>query len=294
VIALRTEREIAILRQANQIVAEVLVTLADKVAPGITTGELDALAEDMIRRMGGVPSFLGYRGYPKATCVSVDEEVVHGIPRRRRLKEGQLVSIDVGVMFRGYQGDAALTVPCGEVDDERRRLMETTDRALAAAIGAARAGRYLQAVSRAIQETSEREGFSVVRVFVGHGIGTDMHEDPQITNYDTGDRGPRLKSGMVLAIEPMVNAGTHEVRVLKDGWTAVTADGRPSAHFEHSIVVREHEADVLSATPTRVWGQCATAAGPCDAAAMACGHGGDRRGAAASMPAGPRAAGRHR
>ena len=259
-IALRTEREIAILRQANQIVAEVLVAMADKVAPGVTTGDLDALAERMIREMGAMPSFLGYRGYPKATCISVDEEIVHGIPGPKRLKEGQLVSIDVGVVFKGYQGDAALTVPCGDIDRERQRLMETTDRALAAAIGAARAGRYLQEVSRAIQTTSENEGFAVVRAFVGHGIGTDMHEDPQIPNYDTGERGPRLKNGMVLAIEPMVNAGTHEVRVLNDAWTAVTADGRPSAHFEHSIVVHDKEPGVLSATPKRVWGQFAGAA----------------------------------
>ena len=258
-IALRTEREIAILRQANQIVAEVLVAMADKVAPGVTTDELDALGERMIREMGAMPSFLGYRGYPKATCISVDEEIVHGIPGSKRLKEGQLVSIDVGVVFKGYQGDAALTVPCGDIDGERQRLMETTDRALAAAIDAARAGRYLQEVSRAIQTTSEKEGFAVVRAFVGHGIGTDMHEDPQIPNYDTGERGPRLKTGMVLAIEPMVNAGTHEVRVLSDAWTAVTADGKPSAHFEHSIVVRHKEPGILSATPKRVWGQAAHA-----------------------------------
>ena len=259
-IALRTEREIALLHQANQIVAEVLVAMADKVAPGVTTDELNTLGERMIRERGATPSFLGYRGYPKATCISVDEEIVHGIPGPRQLKDGQLVSIDVGTVFKGYQGDAALTVPCGDIDPERQRLMETTDRALAAAIDTARAGRYLQEVSRAIQTISENQGFAVVRAFVGHGIGTDMHEDPQIPNYDTGERGPRLKSGMVLAIEPMINAGTHEVRVLSDAWTAVTADGRPSAHFEHSIVVRDNEPSVLSATPKRVWGQVAHAA----------------------------------
>ena len=254
-IALRTEREIAILREANQIVADVLATLAEKVVPGITTGELDALAESLIRERGAVPSFLGYRGYPKSTCISVDEVIIHGIPGKRRIKEGQIVGIDVGALYKGYHGDAAVTVPCGEVDDERQRLLRTTDLALARAIRSARAGNYLQDVSREIQETAEAEGFSVVRVFVGHGIGTEMHEDPQIPNMVTGDRGPKLRSGMVLAIEPMVNAGVHDVRVLDDGWTAVTADGRPSAHFEHSVVVREREAEVLSLTPRRAWGQ---------------------------------------
>ena len=254
-IALRTEREIVILREANQIVADVLATLAENVVPGVTTCELDALADRLLRERGGVPSFLGYRGYPKSTCISVDEEVIHGIPGKRRVKEGQIVGIDVGVRYKGYHGDAALTVPCGSIDNERQRLLRTADLALSRAIRASRAGNYLQDVSRAIQETAEAEGFSVVRVFVGHGIGTEMHEDPQIPNMVTGDRGPKLKSGMVLAIEPMVNAGTHDVRVLDDGWTAVTADGRPSAHFEHSVVVREREPEVLSLTPRRVWGQ---------------------------------------
>ena len=253
-IALRTEREIAILREANHIVAEVLAAMAEKVQPGITTGELDTLAERMIRQMGGVPSFLGYRGYPKATCISVDEVIIHGIPGKRRIKEGQIVGIDVGVLYRGYHGDAALTVPCGPIDRERERLLKTTDRALARAIGAARTGNHLQDISRAIQEIAEAEGFSVVRIFVGHGIGTELHEDPQIPNIVTGDRGPKLKAGMVLAIEPMVNAGTPDVRLLDDHWTAVTADGRPSAHFEHSVVVGEAGSEILSLTAKRAWG----------------------------------------
>jgi methionyl aminopeptidase len=165
------------------------------------------------------------------------------------------VSIDVGVNFRGYVGDAALTVPCGKIDRERRRLMETTDLSLANAIAAVRPGRPLEDVSRAVQETCEAEGFSVVRCFVGHGIGTRMHEEPQIPNFVTGEPGPTLRPGMVLAIEPMVNAGGPDVRVMKDGWTAVTADGRPSAHFEHSIVVREDGAEILSVTPRRSWGK---------------------------------------
>lgn len=254
-IALRTEREVEILRKANGIVAEVLATLADEVKPGVTTNDLDAMGEGIIRKMGGTPSFLGYRGYPKATCISVEEEVVHGIPGPRRIEEGQLVSIDVGAVYQGYHGDAALTIACGEVDDERRRLMDATDRALAAAVRAAKTGNHLVEVSRAIQTVAETAGFSVVRVFVGHGIGTAMHEDPQILNYVTADRGPRLKTGMVLAIEPMVNAGTYDVRVLSDGWTAVTADGRPSAHFEHSVVVREGGGEIMSMTPRRSWGR---------------------------------------
>lgn len=255
-IALRTEREIGLLREANQIVAEVLTVLADAVCPGITTAELDAQGEELIRARGGIPSFKGYRGYRHATCISVDEVVVHGIPGERRIEAGQLVSIDVGVLYEGYHGDAALTVPCGEVDALRRRLLEVGDAALGRAVAAVRSGVYLQDVSRAIQRTAESAGFSVVRVFVGHGIGTQMHEDPQIPNFVSGDKGPRLKPGMVLAIEPMVNAGTPEVRLMADGWTAVTADGKPSVHFEHSVVVRESEAEVLSATPKRVWGVC--------------------------------------
>ncbi len=254
-ITCRAEREIDVLREANQVVAEVLVTLAGMVEPGITTGELDAEAERLIRAMGGVPSFLGYRDYPKSTCISVDEVIVHGIPGKRKLKKGEIVSIDVGVFLGGYHGDAAITVPCGKVGAQRERLMATTDLALSRAIAAARAGNHLDAISRAVQDTCEEAGFSVVRSFVGHGIGTQMHEEPQIPNFVTRERGPELKSGMVLAIEPMVNVGTHEVKILRDGWTAVTADGKPSAHFEHSVVVREHGGEILSATPKLVWGQ---------------------------------------
>jgi len=250
----RTEEEIAILREADQIVAEVLVALAELIEPGVTTLELDTVAEKMIRARGATPSFLGYHGYPNSTCVSVDEVIVHGIPGDRRLKEGELVSVDVGTYYKGYHGDAAVTVPCGNVDELRLRLMEATDHALARGIEQARVGNYLEDISRAIQDTSEQAGFSVVKSFVGHAIGTELHEDPQIPNFVTGQRGPKLREGMVLAIEPMVNAGTHEVRVLDDGWTAVTADGLPSAHFEHSIVVRADGGEILSAHPALVWG----------------------------------------
>ncbi len=254
-IALRDESEIAVLREANRIVSDTLVTLVGHIRPGITTRALDELAEQCIRDAGAAPSFLGYRGYPNSTCISVEDVIVHGIPGERVLREGQIVSIDVGAYYRGYHGDAALTVGCGPVDDLRQRLMDATDRALSAGVQAARAGNYLVDVSRAIQRICERAGFSVVRDFVGHGIGREMHEQPQIPNFDTGARGPLLRDGMVLAIEPMVNAGKPGVKVLRDGWTAVTADGKPSAHFEHSIVVRDGAPEILSATPRLIWGQ---------------------------------------
>ncbi|GMW01594.1 MAG: methionine aminopeptidase [Candidatus Hydrogenedentota bacterium] len=254
-IAVRSEDEISVLREADQMVAEVLATLVNRVEPGVSTGELDAQADAMIRELGGKPSFLGYQNYPKSTCISVESEIIHGIPGKRKLKAGEIVSIDVGVHYRGYHGDAAITVACGEVDEDRRRLMEVTDLALSRAVAAAKAGNFLVEIGRAVQTTCEAAGFSVVRQFVGHGIGTRLHEDPQIPNYVTRERGPRLRAGMVLAIEPMINMGTHRVRMLDDGWTAVTADGKPSAHFEHSVAVREHGGEILSRTPKLVWGQ---------------------------------------
>ncbi|HRI86854.1 MAG TPA: type I methionyl aminopeptidase [Candidatus Hydrogenedentes bacterium] len=243
------------LREANQLVAEVLVTLAGMAQPGITTGALDDEAAKLIRAFGAKPSFLGYHGYPKNTCISVDDQIIHGIPGKRKLKDGEIVSIDVGVKHRGYFGDAALTVACGTIDSTRTKLMEATDLALSRAIAAAKEGNHLVDISRAVQTTCEEAGFSVVRSFVGHGIGTAMHEEPQVPNFVMRDKGPLLRAGMVLAIEPMVNAGTQDVRVMKDGWTAVTADGKPSAHFEHSIVVREAGGEILSATPKLVWGR---------------------------------------
>lgn len=254
-IAIRTEREIDILRQANQIVAEVLVALAAQVKPGVTTRELDTLAEEMILARDATPAFKGYHGYPAATCISVDEVIVHGIPGDQALQDGQIVSIDVGTCHKGYYGDAALSVPCGRIDPDRQRLLDTTDLALTRAIAAARDGNCLRDIGRAVEAVCVAEGFSVVRAFVGHGIGTQMHEEPQVPNFDIGQSGPRLKTGMVLALEPMVNMGGHKVRVLEDGWTAVTADGRPSAHFEHSVVVREDGGEILSFTAKRRWGR---------------------------------------
>lgn len=253
-IAVRDEREIELLRQANQIVVRVHAELARLVRPGITTGELDAAADAIIQDHGARAAFKGYHGYPAATCISVEEVVVHGIPGKRVLKEGQIVSIDVGVCHQGYYGDAAVTLPVGEIDAARRRLLETTERSLARAVKAAKAGNTIRDIGRAVEITCTKAGYSVVRDFVGHGIGTEMHEDPQIPNFDSGSRGPKLEVGMVLAIEPMVNMGTYRVKVLKDGWTAVTADGKPSAHFEHSVVVREDGGEVLSFLPGFTWG----------------------------------------
>ncbi|MCP4645914.1 MAG: type I methionyl aminopeptidase [bacterium] len=255
--AIRTEDEIGTLRIANRIVAKTLAMLAGMVKPGVTTAELDAAGEALIREEGATPSFLGYHGYPNATCISVDEVIVHGIPGARKLKEGEIVSIDVGAYYGGFHGDAAVTIPCGEVDDVRQRLMVATNQALARGIEAAREGNPLEAVSRAIQGEAEGAGFSVVRSFVGHGIGAEMHEPPQVPNFATGSPGPELREGMVLAIEPMVNVGTFKTKVLRDGWTAVTADRKPSAHFEHSVVVRKDRAEILSVTPELAWGRVA-------------------------------------
>lgn len=253
-IAIRSEREIAILRAANQIVAETLAALAEMVKPGVTTREMDSQAAKMIRALGGEPSFLGYRGYPASTCISVESEVVHGIPGNRVIQPGEIVSIDIGAVYKGYHGDAAVSVICPPADPERQRLLDITDLSLSRAIRAAKADNYVNDIGVAVEKTCKKAGFSVVREFVGHGIGTEMHEPLQIPNFDTGRRGPRLREGMVLALEPMVNMGGHGVRILQDGWTAVTNDGKPSAHFEHSVVVREYGGEILSATDKLIWG----------------------------------------
>ena len=254
-VVVRSEWEIGLLRAANQIVAEVLATLAEYIKPGVTTRELDAIAENMIRERGAIPSFKGYNGYPAAICVSVEDEVVHGIPGKRVLKKGEIVSIDVGTCYCGYHGDAAVTLPCGEIDAQHRKLIEATDLALSRAITVSKEGNVINEIGKIVEETCKKEGFSVVRDFVGHGIGTEMHEPLQIPNFDTGRPGIRLRKGMVLAIEPMVNMGTPAVRILDDGWTAVTRDGLPSAHFEHSIVVREDKGEILSYNERLIWGQ---------------------------------------
>ncbi len=246
-INIRSSREIEQLRKANAIVAEVFERLKEEVAPGITTRELDQVAEEYIRSRGAVPAFKGYRGFPATLCISINEEVVHGIPGQRKLREGEIVSIDVGVNLGGYFGDAAITFPVGEVDQEAKRLLEVTERALYIGIEETKMGNRLFDISFAIQRWVESHGFSVVRDFVGHGIGKSLHEEPQIPNFGSPHQGPRLEKGMVFALEPMVNEGTYEVRILSDAWTVVTADGKRSAHFEHTIAVADGEAEILSA-----------------------------------------------
>ncbi len=253
-ISIRSDREIDILREANQIVARVHEHLAGMLAPGVTTRELDRAAEALIREHGATPAFKGYHGFPAATCISVEEVVVHGIPGDRKIKQGEIVSIDVGVCYRGYYGDAAVTHACGEVDAARQRLLDLTDLSLAQAIRAARVDNFVQDIALAIEQVCKPAGLGIVEDFVGHGIGDQMHLEPQVPNFNTGKRGARLREGMVLAIEPMITAGTKKVRVLKDGWTAVTTDGKPAAHFEHSVVVRPDGGEILSGSEKLVWG----------------------------------------
>jgi methionyl aminopeptidase len=245
-IIIKSLREIEQLKRSNAIVAEVFNKLKGMIAPGVTTIELDQVAEEYILSKKGRPAFKGYRGFPATLCVSINEEVVHGIPSQRRLKEGDIISIDVGVNFLGYFGDAAITFPVGEVDPEAKRLLEVTEKALTIGIEKAKIGNRLFDISYAIQSWVESHGFSVVRDFVGHGIGKDLHEEPQIPNFGAPHQGPRLEKGMVFALEPMVNEGSYEVRVLSDGWTVVTVDGKRSAHFEHTIVITDGGAEILS------------------------------------------------
>lgn len=247
-ILLKSAEDIQRLRAVNLIVARTLDTLCRAIAPGITTRELDAIAEKCIRAQKARPAFKGYRGYPATLCISINEEVVHGIPGPRRLQEGDIVSLDVGAYKDGFFGDAAVSVGAGDVSREAQRLMDVTRQSLDAAIAKAMAGNRLADVSSAVQTHVEAHGFSVVRDFVGHGIGRNLHEDPQVPNFYTpSSYNPRLKSGMVFALEPMVNQGTSKVRVLDDGWTAVTDDGKLSAHFEHTIAVTDNGPLILSA-----------------------------------------------
>ncbi len=243
---LYSPREIELLKRSNAIVAEVFRELKKAVEPGITTKELDQIVEKTILSRRAFPAFKGYRGFPASLCVSINEEVVHGIPSQRKLKEGDLVSLDVGVNLNGYFGDGAITLAIGEVDGEARRLLDVTERALYLGIEKAKVGNRLFDISYAIQAWVESHGFSVVRDFVGHGIGRDLHEEPQIPNFGPPHQGPRLEKGMVFALEPMVNEGTYEVRILSDGWTVVTADGRRSAHFEHTIAITDGGVEILS------------------------------------------------
>ena len=242
----KSRRELALMREAGRIVAVTLASLQERIKPGVTTGELDALAYETVAKLGTVPSFLGYRGFPASLCVSINEEVVHGIPGPRVLHEGDIVSLDFGAIYRGYQGDAAVTVGVGKIGREAQELIETTRGALEAAIARCRRGSYLGDVSWAIQSYAESRGYSVVRQYVGHGIGRNMHEDPQIPNYGLPGRGLLLKPGMTFALEPMVNVGTYLTRVLENNWTVVTDDLALSAHFEHTVAITEGEPEVLT------------------------------------------------
>lgn len=218
------------------------------VRPGVSTEELDKVAEKALRKRGATPAFKGYRGFPCSLCTSINESVVHGVPSKRRLKEGDIISFDLGAFFDGYFGDAAITVGVGRISEEVAKLQKTTEEALYLGIDKGRAGNHLYDISEIIQDYAEGKGYSVVRDFVGHGIGSNLHEEPQIPNFvpENSGKGPLLKKGMVLALEPMINAGSHEVKVLNDQWTVVTADGSLSAHFEHTIAITNGEADILS------------------------------------------------
>jgi len=246
VIVCRSQAEVAKLRRVNQLVGQILAELRQMVKPGVTTAQIDELAERRVREAGAEPAFKGYHGYPATVCASVNDQVVHGIPSDRALIEGDVVSIDMGARMDGFFGDCAVTVPVGKVSDEASMLLRVTEEALFRGIDAVKPGARVSDIGAAVQQHVEAHGFSVVREFVGHGIGTSLHEEPQIANYGPGGRGPRLSEGMVLAIEPMVNAGKPAVKVLADGWTAVTRDGSLSAHFEHSVVVTSEGCEILT------------------------------------------------
>jgi methionyl aminopeptidase len=248
---LRDRSEIEAIRESALLVARTLEVLGRAVRPGVTTGELDALAEEFIRSHGGRPAFKGYRGFPASICPSVNEEVVHAIPGGRVLREGDIIGIDVGVEMGGYYGDAARTFGVGEIDEEARRLLQVTEESLMHAIAQARAGNRIGDISNAVQSHVEPHGFSVVRALVGHGIGREMHEAPQVPNYGPPGRGAKLMAGQVIAIEPMVNTGGFEVETVDDGWTVVTKDGGRSAHFEHTVAVGQDGPEILSLIPER-------------------------------------------
>lgn len=246
-IVIKNHDEILIMRDANQIVAETLSMLKGVVDVGVSTWELDRLAEELCRKRNASPAFKGYRGFPGSLCVSINEEVVHGIPsRKRKLRKGDVISIDFGVLFKGFYGDSAITLPVGKISAEVSRLLDVTKQSLDKGIEQVQAGNRIGDISKAIQEFVEANGFSIVRQFVGHGIGSSLHEAPEIPNFHQGEHTARLVPGMVLAIEPMVNMGTHKVKVLRDGWTVITNDKKPSAHFEHSVAVTENGPMVLS------------------------------------------------
>lgn len=246
-IVLKSSRELELMRRAGRIVACVLGRFREVVRPGITTAELEEVALQIIEREGGIPSFKGYRGFPAAICASINEEIVHGIPSPKRVvEEGDIVSLDVGAIYEGYHGDAAITLPVGEVEEEVQRLLEVTHGALKEGITQSKVGKRVGDISAAIQRYAEVNGFNVVREYTGHGIGQQMHEEPQIPNFGPPNRGARLRLGMTFALEPMVTVGDWRTQALSDGWTVVTADGSLSAHFEHTIAVTDGEPEILT------------------------------------------------
>lgn len=245
-IFIKSRNEIELMREAGRIVAQAHELIRKAIKPGITTEELDQIAEKHILEQDALPAFKGYRGFPASICASVNHEVVHGIPGPKKLEEGDIISIDIGSVYKGYYGDAARTHPVGKVSPKAQKLIEVTRKSFYEGIKFAKEGHRLSDISHAVQTHVEKHGFSVVRNYVGHGIGTNMHEEPQIPNYGLPGRGPRLKSGMALAIEPMVNIGTYEVKVLSDGWTVVTLDGEYSAHYENTIAITDEEPEILT------------------------------------------------
>ena len=251
-IVLKSDREIGLMRRGGHILAEVVAMLGDFVKPGMSTLEVDEEVESFIRERGAVPAFKGYRGFPATVCISINEEVVHGIPSaQRRMKEGDIVGFDLGCIVEGYYADCAVTLPLGEIPARVQELLDVTRGSLEKAIAQCRPGRRLSDVSHAVQHHVEPHGFGIVRTFVGHGIGRALHEEPQVPNFGDPGRGPQLKTGMVLAIEPMVTMGGYDVKILDDGWTAVTKDGSLAAHFEHTIAVTDDGPEVLTSKSGR-------------------------------------------
>ncbi|CAM4342054.1 methionine aminopeptidase [Bacillus manliponensis] len=242
----KTPREIEIMREAGKIVALTHQELKKHIAPGITTKELDQIAEKMIRKYGATPSFKGYNGFPGSICASVNEELVHGIPGKRKLQEGDIISIDIGAKYNGYHGDSAWTYPVGNISESVQKLLDVTEKSLYLGLEQVKPGERLSNLSHAIETYVEGEGFSIVREYVGHGIGQNLHEDPQIPHYGPPNKGPRLKPGMVICVEPMVNQGRRYVKTLSDDWTVVTVDGKWCAHFEHTIALTEAGYEILT------------------------------------------------
>ena len=247
-IAIKNERELALMRQACKITAAARALAGEMVRPGVTTKQIDKAVHDYIVSQGAKPSFLNYNGYPASACISVNETVIHGIPGGYTLRDGDIVSIDVGAYYKGFHGDCAATFACGAISPDAQKLIDVTKQSFFEGIRFARRGHRVSDISHAIQTYVESNGFSVVRSFVGHGVGAQLHEEPEVPNFGAAGRGPRMLPGMTLAIEPMVNVGTHEVRVLRDGWTVVTTDGKLSAHYENTVLITDGEPEILTVT----------------------------------------------